>query len=802
MPRRLVGPGRGLLLLALILWAAGCGGGSASTTPIAAPFVTAFSPYASPIDFDTMVQNPTYTDGHLTVSTNASYPGKIVIFFVPDTELDPASVFVGGRAELGVDLSALQITRFIPGTGNVAIGLAEVQVERDRIVCTPAIMPLADGQYAIAVLDGVRSTAGDRLVGGPVYHSFTVGTTDTVSPFVIGSSPADGETGVGAGAPPPSVSDANGDLADIRTNIFGPTSPDVTVVFNEGIDASTVTLSNVTTVNSSWPPAAGPPPVIAPAPGFPKLKSVADGSTLPSNGHEILWRADPLTGGFPFGSIVEISLVGLYDSQENADADANGQNPDNPHPLADLAGNAMRVTHKIQFQTIAPKNLPQNPFPEYAIWWSASDRVGTIDTVNQPGLADLFTGAKTFPQGVPRNVIPQYTDTVATAQNIPGFSPTEISIDGRTNAATCHTWVYVISPNSGQLVVVNSRNSVPVAIIETPTPGGISNQTGGGQAANVVLTTNSSANTLTTFDFSNVTPGTTYLNGPIFVGNVQPTGNTPKAVSISVSPTGLWGRDTNLVGPPVPLILYADFTDGVVNTTRLHESGPVVQFNLGPNAAPNDVSMTPCWSTPTVPPILFGAISQGGLPGEGKVTYYVAGPNCSTGTSITSRPDDLVGSLTGFDGPAGLDEVFPMGNGAYFAVAESGATANRVRTLGVETGAANLPRVINTFDSVGDNPVAVAHRGSWWQTPIIAPATATPPSAPSCWYNNTQQYVYVNACYPLGMWDCSLAPAQELFICARGSSQVSVVNLVTGSRDYYSPIHIPGVHHVSGVPSQ
>ncbi len=73
---------------------------------------------------------------------------------------------------------------------------------------------------------------------------------------------------------------------------------------------------------------------------------------------------------------------------------------------------------------------------------------------------------------------------------------------------------------------------------------------------------------------------------------------------------------------------------------------------------------------------------------------------------------------------------------------------------------------------------------------------------PSCWYNNTQQYVYVNACYPLGMWDCTLAPAQELYICARGSSQISVVNLVTGARDFYSPIHIPGVRFVAGPPTQ
>ena len=32
-----------------------------------------------------------------------------------------------------------------------------------------------------------------------------------------------------------------------------------------------------------------------PAPGFPKLKSSNDGTTLPSNGHEAIWRADRAT---------------------------------------------------------------------------------------------------------------------------------------------------------------------------------------------------------------------------------------------------------------------------------------------------------------------------------------------------------------------------------------------------------------------------------------------------------------------------------------------------------------------------
>lgn len=793
-----------LPLVAALLVSAGCGGsgalgGSPAGNHVSAPLVRGFSPVASPIDLDTQQQTPTFTDGMLTVSTDPSYPGKIVVFLQTDTQLDPATVFAGGRPEMGLNASALQITRYVPGTGNVNLALADVRVEADRIVCTPAGLPLPDGQYGVVVNAGLRNVEGRALQNAPVLHSFTVGDHDDVAPYVVTTKPANDEIGVGAGAPPPMPQDASQDVADIRTSIFGPASGDVRIRFNEGIAASTVSPGNFKVVDAGWPPAAGPPPPITPAPGFPKLKSVADGDTLPSNGHEVLWRPDALAGGFPFGTIVRITVVGLYDSEAAADAD-DGTSPDNPAPIADLAGNRMRISYTFRFQTVAPPDLPQNPFPEYAIYWATSDRIGALDSVNQQGLADLFTGVQTFPYGVPRNVIPEFTDTIATSRHIPGFDPTEISVDGRTNPATCHTWLYVTSPNSGEVVVVNSRTSIPVAILQTPSPGGISNQTGGGQAANVVVVTNASANTLTTFDVSNVTPGTNVLNGPIFVGNVMPTGNTPRAVTISLPTTGLWSRDPFSIGPPVPLILYADFTDGVVNTAALNGTGPIKQFTLGPNAAPNDIVMTPCFGQN---PILFAAISQGSLPGQGKVSYYVAGPNCTTGFSTTQRPDDLVGDLTGFDGPAGLDEVYPVGNGAFFVLAESGAQANRVRTLGVEVGAANQPRVLNTFEGVGANPVAVAHRASWQQQPLIS--ALGPPwlsTSPSCWYNGTQQYIYVPGCPPTGLYDCTLEPAQAIYICARGAGQISIVDLVTGARDFYSPVHVPGIRTVAGPPTQ
>src|SRR5438045_1005926 len=83
----------------------------------------------------------------------------------------------------------------------------------------------------------------------------------------------------------------------------------------------------------------------APAPGFPKLRSLFDHSSLPSNGFEIIWRADPALGGLPFGSQVQLTVVG-------SDGGANGA------PIRDRSDNPLAVSYQFQFQTIAPPVLP------------------------------------------------------------------------------------------------------------------------------------------------------------------------------------------------------------------------------------------------------------------------------------------------------------------------------------------------------------------------------------------------------------------------------------------------------------
>ncbi len=776
-------------LAALSAFATACGGGVGGSSPgenVPHPLVRQFSPTMSPIDLNSGIANPTFTDGNLLISTDPAYPGKIVIFFNSGTQIDPRTVFLAGDPSSPLDPSSIQILRFIPGTGNVPLAAAPngIQVLDDRIVFTPATLPMADGQYSIGVFSNLKSVEGDSVDKAPVFHSFTVGNSDTISPEVVTTSPVNNASGVGAGVPPPTPPAGTQGVADVRGAIFGPTSPDIIIRFNESIAAATVSPNTVSVVDAgAFVPGGGAPPAVPFAPGFPKLKSELDSSSLPSNGFEVVWRADPQTGGLPFGTTVQVTAVG-------SDGGVNAS------PLTDRSGNPLANSFTFQFQTVAPPALPENPEPEYAIYWSASDRFGVLDTVNQREIALTFLGLQTT--AINRNSIPANTDKIATKKTLGlNFDPNEISVDARTNGASCHTFCYVQSFQSGQVVIINTRNSLPVALINTPSPGGLSNQTGGGQAANVLLVTNSSANTFTVFDLNNINPGLQFLTGSIFINQVSPTGNTPRSIAISAPSSGAYNREFLSGGPGIPLIMYCDFTDGVANTANLGSTEPIKQFALGTGSSPNDVSMTPCFG---LNPILFGAISEGGLPGDGKVTYYIAGPGCQTGTSNGARPDSLVGDLSGFDAPAGLDNIFPFSNaGNFFAMAESGSTKNQVVTLTVLGGAINTPKVNREFKT-GANPVAIAHPSSWfsplaagWICLIGTPGCPNNPIAftpPPCWYEKQTEQFPLNP-------DLTGAPSIWIYVCVRGASRIEVINSTTGSKDFYSPISIPGVRNVA-----
>jgi len=127
-----------------------------------------------------------------------------------------------------------------------------VTVLDDRIVFTPASLPLPLGQYSIGVFQNLKSVEGDPVDQAPAFHSFTVGTTDTVPPFVVTTSPQNGENNVGAGvaAPAPPSNIPASSIADVRTTIFGATSPDIVIRFSESIDAASVSANTVKVVDA------------------------------------------------------------------------------------------------------------------------------------------------------------------------------------------------------------------------------------------------------------------------------------------------------------------------------------------------------------------------------------------------------------------------------------------------------------------------------------------------------------------------------------------------------------------------
>ena len=95
----------------------------------------------------------------------------------------------------------------------------------------------------------------------------------------------------------------------------------------------------------------------------------------------------------------------------------------------------------------------------------------------------------------------------------------------------------------------------------------------------------------------------------------------------------------------------------------------------------------------------------------------------------------------------------------------------------------------------------VAHRASW-NNPCIAVAgsgNCLHGATPSCWYNGTEQGI-VNG-WPITR-DDSMVPTRDLYISARGSSQITVIDLVSGTPNYYSPINIPRVRFVAGPATQ
>ncbi|MFM8387248.1 MAG: hypothetical protein ACKOCB_10595 [Planctomycetia bacterium] len=837
-PWSVFGTGLAALLLAV---APGCGGGAPSEH-VERPVVTWFSPNLSPIVFEdgAVNQNPTFSDGLLLTNNasadllrpewratvpipalglgvgdrvpytstfaNATYAqnigsaGRIAIYFQAGTVIDPKSVLdVGGRP----NPASVLVTRTIAPcdndcfTGYVANEILPCRIEEisaERIVIIPdaftqtPIQPLAAGQYTVKVDANVTNTDGDRLYPWPAFHSFTVGDTDCARPQVVNTYPIAGQENVGSGVPVNTSGTPWVDsLREGRTSIFGPASPDIRIFFNEPVRSTTVNETTVG-VTVEGPAQAGGGP-LAPAAGYPMLKSEQEAASLPSNGHEIVWRAAnlPATVGIPGqaamppGKVIRVVVLGEY-----ADLASVCAATPVASPISDLSGRKLLTNYVFTFKTAEELPLPQNPFPEFAVWWSATDRIGVLDRVNQEDLATYYLAPGSISLPVDKNVLVANSDLWCNQAYFTGFSPSEILIDSRTNAFTCHTFLYVMSSGSNEVMIVDSRNSLPVAALRTPSPGGIGGQFST-QGANVLAVANRSANTVTFFNVGQLETGQQQLTGRILQERILPTGNSPTAITVSAPPGGTlaeWNRDLGITGPIVPLVMWTEQIDGTLVTYGYGNTAPSQRMFLGPTSVPTDVVMTPCFD---LNPLLVAAVSQAGTgPDEGKVSYYVAGPGCQTGISTNARPDILVGTLGGFDGPQTMDSVLaPSGGSYWFALAEAGANANRVSMLASALGQVGTPRVVKSFTDVGSAPTSVAHASGYAADAnplaqallclrIENTGVCVPQNFRTCWYNGTEQAILQP--------DGSGVAARTLYVCAQGEQRIVAVDLLTGAR--------------------
>ena len=74
---------------------------------------------------------------------------------------------------------------------------------------------------------------------------------------------------------------------------------------------------------------------------------------------------------------------------------------------------------------------------------------------------------------------------------------------------------------------------------------------------------------------------------------------------------------------------------------------------------------------------------------------------------------------------------------------------------------------------------------------------------PPCWYYGTEQVVAPFSINFGGSQDDNTGnPSVDLYVCARGAGRVDVVDSVSGSKNFYSPVSIPGVRYVASTASQ
>ena len=129
-----------------------------------------------------------------------------------------------------------------------------------------------------------------------------------------------------------------------------------------------------------------------------------------------------------------------------------------------------------------------------------------------------------------------------------------------------------------------------MALISTPSPGGIGLSVAD-NSTDVLVATNSAANTFTAFSLQGLTVGQTIseragLHCQGAVDGQHTDGDFDQYARTRDGSASDLNRDVGIFGPNRSLVMWADFSDGTVNTITLADEEPVKTFNLGADSAP------------------------------------------------------------------------------------------------------------------------------------------------------------------------------------------------------------------------
>lgn len=496
----------------------------------------------------------------------------------------------------------------------------------------PAGGALPNGQYTVTVSRDVRSRFGAQLNNGLFDHrsSFTVGIDDH-KPVIRSTFPVANQKGVKK-------------------------ESKIIVIFNESLAPATVNSGTFQVLDGGVAPPAPIPGTIA----------------LQRDNFEIVFTPDPTTL-LPTNTTIVVQITG------------------GPSGITDVVGNPFDTptgpTFQFQFESEIVPPAPVVPppvdpaIPDAAVYVGNATSVGVLGEFGYSGsgFADLTQWAVSA--GGPNPIANSFRKV---------GRPGDMVVDQRADPTDFHSWVYIVDDNTGDVVIMGTRDCQIVHRWKNlPDATGLSN------SGNTLYVSNRADNSVSVLDIGRVTPG-----APVASDVVKALSSPPdrKDITVGAGPGGIsifWDQ---------PYFLVANRNENsvtMVDTTNLTVFGT---FPVGAN--PYEVATTITLTNNAFGlPMAFAFITnQGGVGDEfGSVSFYstvdVFQRTLPFKTSIAAQID-------GVYGPQGV--TWDNGVSAWVASSEEDQIKKiTIQFQGSGLGQTVLPAITSTVN-VGRNPTAVA----------------------------------------------------------------------------------------------